>query len=343
MRLSRLFPHSLSSRVLAVALLATGFAVFSARAELSPAAYQEMQDAAPEQVVLKVTSVKLTPGKDGQQVDAQATVVDVPRTATKLKTGDTLSLSYAHSQLPTGMVGPGPVPIVAENTTYTAYLEGGPPPAPYMPAARSHSFIAVDTTAAASAPASAQTTPSHDFVPASLTALDGLPKELLSGIQLTKQNGRWFAKISANTTAVPLLAGGDTPPALIEIAPVLLLDSMARMSGLSADSQQAVLKPLLNAVAELMHSGDSPIVLVYRAGTAAMNGATLTVERAVIYVSKGDSLKPLGDALWAVRSADGKPTPQQPIWHLSTDKLTVDNPFEKTAQEISLTPKPAAK
>jgi hypothetical protein len=343
MRFLLLFSRGIYSRGFALALMVGGLAVLSTRAELSPAAYKEMQDAAPEQLVLKVTSVKLTPGKDGQQVDAQATVVDVPRTATKLKTGATIALSYAHSQLPTGMVGPGPVPIVTENTTYTAFLEGGPPPAPYMPAARGQSFIAMEKTGIPNAAVDADSAKNHDFVPVSLLSLGNLPKELLAGVQLTKQNGRWFAKVSANTTAVPLLAGGETPPALIEIAPLLLLDSMARLAGLSPESQKEALSPLLNAVAELMRSGDSPIVLVYRAGTAPLNGVTLTVERAVIYVKNGDNLKPLGDALWAVRAADGKPVAQQPIWHLSTGKLSVDNPFEKTAQEISLTPKPAAK
>ncbi|MGA2052499.1 MAG: hypothetical protein ABSH19_04225 [Opitutales bacterium] len=82
-------------------------------------------------------------------------------------------------------------------------------------------------------------------------------------------------------------------------------------------------------------------ILVYKAGeltgqTPAGN-STLTIERAVI-IDAGTN-RPLGDALWAVRPPAGSAPLPQPEWTWAPDKLTVTNPFEKTIQEISLTPK----
>jgi hypothetical protein len=107
----------------------------------------------------------------------------------------------------------------------------------------------------------------------------------------------------------------------------------------------------------LLSAGDPPVVLhyyvsavptapgvgilVYRAGSltgqTATGNSTLTIERAVL-IQSGTN-RPLGDALWAVRPPEGSPPLPQPAWTWAPDKLTVTNPFEKTIQEISLTPK----
>jgi hypothetical protein len=259
-----------------------------------------MQTAAPEAVNIKITSVDTTAGKDGDQVAARAIVLSVTRSATGLARLQKLSIAYAHTPLAAGMAGPGPVPVLENGATYTAYLTGGPDPTPYAPAAGAQSFVYNVNWATPANPtpngwmdidlqkhpdmASFNLQPTGNYYTVTYSSRQGPP-------------GTW-----------PLLATGN-PPALLHL--------------------------YYNSVV-----GAPVQILVYVGGTMPAGdpaGTILTVERAVIISLPSE--KPLGDALWAVRAPTGSPALAQPTWTWSRDSLTVTNPFEKTIQTISLTPK----
>ena len=293
-----------------------------ARGESSPQADAAMQAAAPEVLVIEVTSVKTTPGKDGVQVDAQAKVVSVTRTKTNLIAGDVVALSYAHPTLPPfqpGSVMPsGPAQVVEANATYQAYLEGGPPPSAYMPVAERMSFEAILNP--------------RTFTPADLTVYSND----LGQAQFTRENGRWFAKLNDAGPKLPLMATGETAPTLLENTTLGEIMKVVQI-------KQAI--PPNFRAGNILVVPDSgfgmlPSVLVYEAGntTAPDDSKTvLQVERALIY--DRETGRPVGDALWAVRGSNGGNGLPEPIWHVSFTTLTVENPFQKTIQEISLTPK----
>lgn len=107
-------------------------------AELPPSAYEKMQQEAPEHLVMKVLNVRLEREGESQKVEAMAVVEQVLRSATKVKVGDVIRITYLHTPLPEGMVGPKPVPVLKDEAVVPAFLknEGSA----FVPVARAMSF-----------------------------------------------------------------------------------------------------------------------------------------------------------------------------------------------------------
>jgi hypothetical protein len=88
--------------------------------DLPPAAYQKMQDNAPEHLQIKVLSVKTTEEQDGLQVFAEAKVTVVKRSGSGVKVGDVIGIEYFHDTR--RVPGPSPVPTLVQDQSYEAFL-----------------------------------------------------------------------------------------------------------------------------------------------------------------------------------------------------------------------------
>jgi len=180
--------------------------------------------------------------------------------------------------------------------------------------------FAADAPAVSPAPTPVQTSApfvilvAQPFVPANRA-----PEAAPQTAAVSRENDHGVVKLAGGTT-LPLQAPDDTTPQPLDLVDFVVQPSMAAAGSAAAPAML-------------------PKVLVYRAGTLPGGNLTtgnLTIERAVFWGADG---KPMGDALWAVRTEPGaKPVPQ-PVWTFTADKLTVENPLARTVQEISLTPK----
>jgi len=177
------------------------FALFAivllAQAEPTPEAYATLQSNAPEALTIEITAVTKTSQANGVQVDAQATVLKVARTATNLKAGDSIALSYVQTPPPAGVVESGEVPVVIKGFAYMAYLIGGPPPSAYGAAALGQSFVM-----------------QKDWP----TPANPLPKGWADGqlmnVRISQNGSQYFAVYGKPEANWPLLAAGE-PPGLL--------------------------------------------------------------------------------------------------------------------------------
>ncbi|HSI84638.1 MAG: hypothetical protein ACAI35_03665 [Candidatus Methylacidiphilales bacterium] len=123
---------------LSIALLTAGTLL----AEISPAAYSNMQNTAAERLTIQVSKVILTPQPNNRTtVLAEATVKSVKSSASGLKPGAAITIRYDVAPLPKGFVGPAPIPPLKEGNECPAYLtkeKDG-----FVPAARAYSFTKV--------------------------------------------------------------------------------------------------------------------------------------------------------------------------------------------------------
>jgi hypothetical protein len=127
------------SRLSAVSLLAL---ISPLLAELPPSAYEAMQREAPEFVKIEVLRVEIEPGAEAgeQKVTAVALVGHVERSASGLKPGDLITISYGVRERPKDFVGPGQIPILEERTETIAFLKPTDESSTYTPAAGAMSF-----------------------------------------------------------------------------------------------------------------------------------------------------------------------------------------------------------
>lgn len=113
-------------------------------AELPPSAYREVQDAAPESLVIAVESVakKEVPTQFGirTEIVAKAKVTAVKHSASGLKPGDKIEIAYTHQSYTEPRPGPGEPTIVKEGETYPAFLSKDEKSGTYRIAARGASF-----------------------------------------------------------------------------------------------------------------------------------------------------------------------------------------------------------
>lgn len=129
--------------LLAVALL---LLPLTARAELPPDVYADLQARASEALTIEVidvdTSICWLWLCSGRDVDVRARVVTVQRTATGLAPGDPIRIRYRH--VPLGdRSGPSAIRILREGTTTPAWLDKDGDA--YTAAARGYSFSAAVT------------------------------------------------------------------------------------------------------------------------------------------------------------------------------------------------------
>lgn len=127
-------------RPISVAALALASA---ALAELPPSAYEAMQAAAPEVLVVECEAVSVTRsgwfGGGPAQVRAQLRVLEARRTPRRARKGEQLEVRYRHVPLD-GAAGPRPIPILQEGRRYLAYLDFTADRW-MVPAARGASFV----------------------------------------------------------------------------------------------------------------------------------------------------------------------------------------------------------
>ncbi len=110
--------------------------------ELPPSAYEAMQAAATEHLMIEVLRVDIEAGDvpEQQKVHLTALVSSVTRTANNLKAGEVLSVTYAVTDRPKGWAGPGEIPILSEKDKTVAYLAKIGESPDYRPAAGAMSF-----------------------------------------------------------------------------------------------------------------------------------------------------------------------------------------------------------
>jgi hypothetical protein len=124
--------------ILALALFLTA----PLMAELPPSAYEAMQAKAPEFLEVEVLSVGVKPSEapNEKKITLTARVGKTFRSASGVGEGAIISITYSEVARPTGWVGPGRVPILKEGDKKVAYLEKGPKPNQYLPAAGAMTF-----------------------------------------------------------------------------------------------------------------------------------------------------------------------------------------------------------
>ena len=111
-------------------------------AELPPSAYEAMQAKAPEffEVEILRSDVKTGDAPNEKKITLTARVGKTFRTATGLSGGAVITITYTEVARPAGWVGPGRIPILKEGDTKVAFLEKGPKPNQYLPAAGAMTF-----------------------------------------------------------------------------------------------------------------------------------------------------------------------------------------------------------
>ena len=111
-------------------------------AELPPSAYEAMQAKAPEffEVEILRSDVKPEDGPNDKKITLTARVSKTFRTATGISEGAVITITYTEVARPAGWAAPGRVPILKEGDKKVAFLEKGPKPNQYLPAAGAMTF-----------------------------------------------------------------------------------------------------------------------------------------------------------------------------------------------------------
>lgn len=118
------------------------FLTATVMAELPPSAYEAMQAKAPEffEVEILRTDVKTGDAPNDKKITLTARVGKTFRTATGISEGTVITISYTQVAHPAGWVGPGRIPILKDGDLKIAFLEKGPKPNQYLPAAGAMTF-----------------------------------------------------------------------------------------------------------------------------------------------------------------------------------------------------------
>ena len=111
-------------------------------AELPPSAYEAMQAKAPEffEVEILRSDVKPEDGPNDKKITLTARVSKTFRAATGISEGAVITITYTEVARPAGWAAPGRVPILKEGDKKVAFLEKGPKPNQYLPAAGAMTF-----------------------------------------------------------------------------------------------------------------------------------------------------------------------------------------------------------
>lgn len=137
--------------VTALGLCLHGAFAPTARAELPPYVYEQLQKDAPEALLLEVThvtrTVRAADDRNLIEIAATAMVRGVTRSAKGTKTGTVISLHYESFEITAhGWAGPSPVPQVEAGKHYKAWLQKtwtAETGVRYVPAAKGWSFESV--------------------------------------------------------------------------------------------------------------------------------------------------------------------------------------------------------
>ncbi len=117
-------------------------AVASLFSEMSPDAYQWMQNNATEMLIIEVKDVHtpLISLSRSKSVKVRAEVMRVKYSETSLAEGDEITITYSSYTPGPGWVGPRPMPILSEGNQCPAFLTYDEQSASYIPAAGGYSF-----------------------------------------------------------------------------------------------------------------------------------------------------------------------------------------------------------
>jgi len=123
-------------------------AVLPARGELPPYVYQDLQAKSPEALTIKVESVSIAasdePTLKRLTITAGARVEKVLRSASGLKPGDAIRISYVRLEHKQPMPGPSEPEVLQKDRSYPAFLVKAEEDEAYSLAARSFSFRALN-------------------------------------------------------------------------------------------------------------------------------------------------------------------------------------------------------
>ena len=127
-----------------LAVLAVVLSLGVARAELPPDVYKRDQAESPEALTIKVKSAKVAKHKEASgtrsDIQAEAEVQAVTRSASGLRVGDVIHIHYSHFSSTQLIAGPSQPDVIQEGKTYPAFLTKKPKEAAYTLAARGYSF-----------------------------------------------------------------------------------------------------------------------------------------------------------------------------------------------------------
>jgi hypothetical protein len=130
-------------KALLVAAVVLCVAVSRGAAELPPDVYKADQAKSPEAVTITVTRVGIQKTKESRgtrsSIAAEAKVVKVQRSASNLRVGDKVRISYSHFRSDQPIAGPSEPDVLEKDRTYPAFLQKTAT-GDYAPAARGYSF-----------------------------------------------------------------------------------------------------------------------------------------------------------------------------------------------------------
>jgi hypothetical protein len=115
-----------------------------AGAELPPDVYKADQARSAEALSIKVIRIEIEKknqsGGTRSHIRAEAEVLGVERSASNLKAGDTIKISYSHFRHDQPVAGPSEPDILEQGRMYPAYLAKDSKAGEYTLAARGYSF-----------------------------------------------------------------------------------------------------------------------------------------------------------------------------------------------------------
>ena len=128
--------------VLVAFALSLGLAI--TRAELPPDVYKSDQARSPEALMIKVKSVRVVKKKQTwgmrSDIEAEAQVKAVTRSASGLRVGDLIRIKYSHSSYTQPMAGPSEPDILRQGESYPAFLARNAKDGSYALEAGGYSF-----------------------------------------------------------------------------------------------------------------------------------------------------------------------------------------------------------
>ncbi len=116
----------------------------STHGELPPWVYKDLQEKSPEALMIKVESVRISTTDEPRfkrfDITAEARVETVVRSASGLKPGDVIRISYMHLDHKQPLAGPSEPDVLQKGRSYPAFLAKAEKDEVYTLAARGYSF-----------------------------------------------------------------------------------------------------------------------------------------------------------------------------------------------------------
>jgi len=111
-------------------------------AEIAPQFYRKWQLEAPEALEIEIKRATPVVAMKTATVEVDAEVTKVTRTATHLKVGSRIHITYLHEVRERAIVGPSPIPLLHTGEKVPAFLRHAKGTT-YEPAAKGYSFSAL--------------------------------------------------------------------------------------------------------------------------------------------------------------------------------------------------------